>query len=172
MGHQCSGGTKPFAVGLLSDSSDMNGKSCSFISKNLKINWVSTPRIGSLADELKDSKPHRVEEQHKCLPKHQKVNSDINRPRVAFNYSIKSSTLYQIFCILFWQWNNICWIRILKSWWKQNFCYDKTAGLASALVMNGLLPANFLWDAWDWFEIYMPHMFMSAYQQFCIFNMV
>lgn len=60
--HQCSGGTKPFAKVLLSDSADMNGKSCSLITKNLKINWVSTPRSGSLADELNDNKPHRSEE--------------------------------------------------------------------------------------------------------------
>lgn len=62
MGHQCSGGTKLYATGLLADSADMNGKSCSLMYKNLKINWVSTPRGRSLGDELNDSKLHRSEE--------------------------------------------------------------------------------------------------------------
>lgn len=57
-------------------------------------------------------------------------------------YSIKPSTLYPVLCILFWKWDNIFLMWILKSWQRQNFCYDKIAGLAPTLVTNGLLSAK------------------------------
>ena len=56
MGHLCSGRTKPFAKELLSDSEEMNGKSCLSVSKQLKMKCQSFhSQESSLAAELNDS---------------------------------------------------------------------------------------------------------------------
>jgi len=63
MGYLCSGRTKPFTTGLLSDSEEMNGKSFPFISKQLKMKCLSFhSQESSLAAEVNDGKPEGSEE--------------------------------------------------------------------------------------------------------------
>lgn len=59
----CSGRTELFAKGLMSDSEEINGRSCPLISKQLKMKCPSFhSQELSLAAELNDSKPQGLEE--------------------------------------------------------------------------------------------------------------